>query len=288
MSGKNEKKTALVLSGGGARGAYEAGVWQALTELGIKIDIITGTSVGAINAAMVAQGELDLACSLWKEMETHMVFDVPEGSQPFEYAKEIVFHHGAGTSGLKALMEKYIDEEKVRQSPMEFGITAVSLPNFKPHLLFKEDIPQGKMRDFIMASASAFPAIHSYPIDGTEYIDGGYADVLPMDMALSKNPTHVIAVNLRGIGIIDQEAVMSAPNLVWIETPWDLGLQFIFDIHDLHFIDQLKRQCLISLPKIHFSEDFLLINIIKRRVCSNLIHQLFQTFDLQNLCHCFF
>ena len=109
MSGKNEKKTALVLSGGGARGAYEAGVWQALTELGIRIDIITGTSVGAINAAMVAQGELELACSLWKEMETHMVFDVPEGSQPIEYAREIVFNHGAGTSGLKALMEKYID-----------------------------------------------------------------------------------------------------------------------------------------------------------------------------------
>lgn len=102
MSGKNIKKTALVLSGGGARGAYQAGVWRALDELGIKIDIITGTSVGAINAAMVAQGELDLACSLWKEMETHMVFDVPEGSQPIEYAKEIVFNHGAGTSGLKA------------------------------------------------------------------------------------------------------------------------------------------------------------------------------------------
>ena len=62
MSEKIEKKTALVLSGGGARGAYEAGVWQALTELGVKIDIITGTSVGAINAAMVAQGELELAC----------------------------------------------------------------------------------------------------------------------------------------------------------------------------------------------------------------------------------
>ena len=47
-----KKKTALVLGGGGSRGAYEAGVWQALTELGIEIDIVTGTSVGAINAAL--------------------------------------------------------------------------------------------------------------------------------------------------------------------------------------------------------------------------------------------
>ncbi len=246
MSANGKKKTALVLSGGGARGAYEAGVWQALTELGIEIDIITGTSVGAINAAMIAQGELELACNLWKEMETHMVFDVPEGSQPFDYAREIVFNHGAGTSGLKELMEKYIDEEKVRNSPVDFGITAVSLPDFKAHLLFKEDIPPGRLIDFIMASASAFPAIHSYPIDGTEYIDGGYADVLPIDMALSKGATHVIAVNLRGYGIIDQDAVKAAPNLVWIESPWELGLQFVFDVDNarrllrLGYLDTLK------------------------------------------------
>ena len=50
-----KKKTALVLGGGGSRGAYEAGVWQALTELGIEIDIVTGTSVGAINARSSAR-----------------------------------------------------------------------------------------------------------------------------------------------------------------------------------------------------------------------------------------
>ncbi|MBQ6088299.1 MAG: patatin-like phospholipase family protein, partial [Firmicutes bacterium] len=47
------KKTALVLGGGGSRGAYQIGVWQALKELGIRIDMVYGTSVGAINAAMV-------------------------------------------------------------------------------------------------------------------------------------------------------------------------------------------------------------------------------------------
>lgn len=39
-------KTGLVLGGGGSRGAYEIGVWQALRELGIGIDVVTGTSVG--------------------------------------------------------------------------------------------------------------------------------------------------------------------------------------------------------------------------------------------------
>ena len=80
----NKQKTALVLSGGGSRGAYEAGVWQALTELGVKIDIVTGTSVGAINGAMVVQGELEPTVKLWKEIETHMVFDIPQGTQPID------------------------------------------------------------------------------------------------------------------------------------------------------------------------------------------------------------
>ena len=94
---QKSNKTALVLSGGGSRGAYEAGVWQALSEIGIEIDIVTGASVGSINGAMVCQGDLDSTISLWKEIETHMIFDVPKGSQPLDYAKEIIFNKGAGT-----------------------------------------------------------------------------------------------------------------------------------------------------------------------------------------------
>ncbi len=80
----NRKKTALVLGGGGSRGAYEIGVWQALKALGIRIDMVYGTSVGAINAAMVAQGDIDLTADLWKELETDMVFDMAPDSKPAE------------------------------------------------------------------------------------------------------------------------------------------------------------------------------------------------------------
>ena len=46
---------ALVLSGGGSKGSYQIGVWKALRKLHIKFDIVTGTSVGALNGALVAQ-----------------------------------------------------------------------------------------------------------------------------------------------------------------------------------------------------------------------------------------
>ena len=92
---KNKEKLALVLAGGGARGAYEVGVWQAMAELGMEIDIVTGSSVGSINGAMVCQGDLELSLKMWKEMETHKVFDVEEGFQNFDYAKEIILNISA-------------------------------------------------------------------------------------------------------------------------------------------------------------------------------------------------
>lgn len=127
MNNKKEK-VALVLSGGGSRGAYEAGVWQALTEMGIDIDIVTGASVGAINGAMVCQGDLDLTVKLWKEMETHMIFDMPEGSQAIDYAKEIVANKGAGSTRLRELLNKYVDEDAIRNSKVDYGLVVVERP----------------------------------------------------------------------------------------------------------------------------------------------------------------
>lgn len=269
MKMKKSKRTALVLGGGGSRGAYEAGVWQALSELGIDIDIVTGCSVGAINAAMVVQGDLELTAKLWREMETHMVFDVPEGSQPLEYAREIVFNHGAGTSGLKKLLEEYIDEDLIRRLPMDYGIPVVSLPTFEAHYMFKEDIPHGKLIDYIIASASAFPAIHSYEIDGTDYIDGGYADEIPVGMAMQKGATHVIAVNLKGMGVIKHADLKKAPNLVYIEPKWDLGNILIFDTDNskrilrLGYLDTMKAFGLIDGNYYSFAKGSFDRNTVK-------------------------
>ena len=58
--------TALVLGGGGAHGAYQIGVWQALKEHDINFEIITGTSVGALNGALILQGDMKKAVNLWK------------------------------------------------------------------------------------------------------------------------------------------------------------------------------------------------------------------------------
>lgn len=237
---KKKEKIALVLGGGGARGAYEAGVWQAMTELGMDIDIVTGTSVGSINGAMVCQGDLELTLRMWKELETHMIFDVPEGSQPLDYAKEIVLNKGAGSTRLRELLEEYVDEDRIRNSNIDYGLVTVELKTLKPHFLFREDIKKGQLIDYILASSSAFPAIHAHEIDGVEYIDGGYGDVMPVEMAAKKGATKIVAVRLKAPGI--EKYQFQKPkgiDVTVIEPKWDLGNVLIFDVDNARKIMRL-------------------------------------------------
>ena len=78
MEETDDMKRALVLSGGGSRGAYEIGAWQALAELGVRLHAVYGTSIGAINAALVAQGDLDLAKELWAHITVRQIVATDE------------------------------------------------------------------------------------------------------------------------------------------------------------------------------------------------------------------
>ncbi|MDT1877557.1 patatin-like phospholipase family protein, partial [Acinetobacter baumannii] len=69
----NFKKLGIAFAGGGGKGAYQIGVWNALRELGLdsQIAAIAGTSVGALNGAMMAQGRYELAEHMWRKVEAH-------------------------------------------------------------------------------------------------------------------------------------------------------------------------------------------------------------------------
>ena len=71
------EKLGLVLAGGGGKGAYEIGVWQALRDLGLEQSVaaVSGTSVGALNAALFATGDLERARTVWRDLSpTHIIF----------------------------------------------------------------------------------------------------------------------------------------------------------------------------------------------------------------------
>ncbi len=68
----------LVLQGGGTKGSYHIGVWKALRQLGIEIGAVTGTSIGALNGAFIAQNMFDEALGVWENIKVNDVIDTDE------------------------------------------------------------------------------------------------------------------------------------------------------------------------------------------------------------------
>lgn len=249
------KKTALVLGGGGSKGAYEMGVWKALVEMDIPYHIVCGTSIGAINGAMVAQGSYVEAQRMWDTVETNQVFAVPvQESDPLKdkiiktygtFAKDFV-KGGTDTSPLKSTLESYFDEEKIRNSNIEYGLVTLEKDSLKPWELFVEDIPEGKLVDYVVASASIYPAVRPHTIDGVEFIDGTYHDNIPVSMALRKGAERIIAVDLGAFGKIKHDVLDSIEDLIYIKCYWDLGVSLVFDkthakkIERFGYLDAMK------------------------------------------------
>lgn len=204
-------KRAIVLSGGGGKGAYQIGVWKALRKLHIKYDIITGTSVGALNGAFMVQKDYKNALKVWKNMSFKSVYnkDIKEDLNTKEgkkelvsmYAKGIVIDKGMDVENLENLLLKYLDENKVRKSKIDYGLITFNLTTLKAMTYVKKDIPKGKLKDYMMASATCYPVFKKKEIDKNIYIDGGVYDNLPINLAISMGANQIIAIDLRAIGV---------------------------------------------------------------------------------------
>jgi len=185
-------KRALVLSGGGSKGAYEVGVMLALKKLNIEYQIVTGTSVGALNGLFAVQKDIYQAYNLWKSIGFSTIYNEDlfkkVGGNSFEiykkYAKTIVKDGGIEVSGLESNLNRLFSPSKFYGSKIEYGLVTYNLTKKKPVYLTKKDLPQEKIKDYVIASATCFPAFKPKEIDGDLYIDGGYHDNLPINLAL--------------------------------------------------------------------------------------------------------
>ena len=89
----------------------------------------------------------------------------------------------------------------VRNSRINYGLVTVKFPTLKPLSLSKEEIPKGKLKDYLIASATCFPAFKTKTIDDQKYIDGGYYDNMPVNLAVELGAEEIIAVDLNAIGV---------------------------------------------------------------------------------------
>ena len=206
----------LVLEGGGAKGAYHIGAYRALMEEGIEIQGIAGTSVGALNGAILAQGDYEKAYELWYNMSYSKVINATDEeieklkagklskedlSLVAERIKGVISEGGLDITPLRNLVMEVIDEEKVRNSGKDFGIVTVSLSDLKPLEIYIEDIPNGELREYLLASAY-FPAFKREKIGGKRYVDGGIYNNLPVNLLKNKGYKDLILIRTHGLGYI--------------------------------------------------------------------------------------
>ncbi|HEU25038.1 MAG TPA: patatin-like phospholipase family protein [Mesoaciditoga lauensis] len=194
---------ALVLTGGGARGAYEAGALKAIAQLNLDVKGVYGTSVGALNGVFFCQGETEKLYKMWQTISYSDVMSVKSTSTSPIYlkvARELLTFHLIDIKPLREMVEENIDEEKVRKSGIDFGLVTYDLSKFSPVELYISQIPEGQLADYVLASAN-YPIFQRQKINGQIYIDGGVYNNAPVDMALKKGFKKILLINVSDIPI---------------------------------------------------------------------------------------
>lgn len=225
-----ERKRGLVLAGGGARGSYQIGVYQALTELGWKPEVITGTSVGSLNGALFVLDKLEEAIDLWKGLDIHGVLEVPQSKSPEQVRDFLLDTFRAGGLNLQPLgetIDQYLDEEAMRASPVRYGLVMTEMATLKSLQYSLEEIPRGRLKEYMLASSACFPALRPQKIDGVKYIDGGWRDNMPLELAARLGATELVGVDIDGWGITRPNRTGLTTRI--IHSHWDLGPMFDFD-----------------------------------------------------------
>ena len=227
----------IALEGGGARGAYHIGALKALMENGYKITGAVGTSIGSFNAAMVAQGDFDKLYEYWTNLSSSDLFDIDKGDlqkivnkkidmtlikNVAEYVKVVASNKGMDVTKYKELLEKLIDEDKLRKSKIDFGLATVSLTDKKPVELYKEDIDEGMVASYIMAS-SQLPVFKSEKVQEKVFLDGGFYNNCPVNLLVEKGYKDIIEIRTKAVGVYKKVKKAKDVNIITIEPSGDLG-----------------------------------------------------------------
>lgn len=231
---------AISLCGGGSKGSYELGAWEALNELKISFDIATGTSIGALNSSMLVQGEYKRCEELWKKVSITSIlsngFEIDEVSvrsivkhEDFKpFIKDYIKGYSNIITPFRNLLAEYVIPKKIKESKIRFGVIVTTFPRRKKVSVILSDLEDdAEIIEYLIASASAFPVFPVCKINDKQYIDGGFTDNLPINLAFDMGANHVVAVDLK-MDVHHKEFVKH-PCVDYIYPKWDLGSFLYFN-----------------------------------------------------------
>lgn len=242
----NSKTYAIALEGGGAKGGYEIGVWQALDEAGIKYNAVSGTSVGALNGGLMAMRDLPRAKDAWNNMKLGKVIELDEEQEEnlsrafngdiglddvqrlIPEALEIIKNRGLDVAPLRAWVREVVDAKAIKESDVELYIATVSISDRKALEVKVNDLPEDQICDMLLASAY-HPTFKLEKLGGKFYTDGGFVDTLPLHALVTNGYKDIIAVRIPGIGHNRRFKMPDDVNVTYIATNADLGGVLNFD-----------------------------------------------------------
>jgi NTE family protein len=190
-------KKALIFSGGGARGAFQVGVWKYLQEIHWIPDLICGTSIGAVNAAAIGSGmSVERLIHIWETHNRSAIYRLKALHFLRSALRGKPLKPFLDTAPLRAMLTRHLNIEALRQSPIEIIISAVHLQTGQLHL-YNQDVIE---IDHLMAS-TAMPILFPWQtIGGEPYWDGGVMANSPIFIALERKVEEMIVVLLSPVG----------------------------------------------------------------------------------------
>lgn len=236
----------LALEGGGAKGSYEIGAYIALLELGFKFKMVTGTSIGSLNAALIVQGDHKLAKKVWLSSDSEIIgldkdivdvyknfkLDKNNIKESINEIKKIIKNKGLDVTNYKNIIDKYVNESRVRNSKINYGLVTVRVKDKKPLELTINDIEEGKLTEYILASSYLPIFKMNKIIDNSLYLDGGFSDNLPINLLEKNGCRDIITIRINGLGKIKNK-LNEDTNVIEIKPTKNTGPIIMFDNNDI-------------------------------------------------------
>ncbi|MDO6992683.1 patatin-like phospholipase family protein [Brachyspira innocens] len=193
------KKLGLVLGGGGGLGSYQIGVWKALKEYEVDnmIKAIAGTSVGVLNACLIAQNNYEIAEYIW----TNEIEDKILSKKKIDKNNSFISSNGIfSREGLIEIIDKYLNIDIIVNYQYPIYAAAVNLKKIDVEYFKLNGKTHQEIKEIMMAT-SAIPLLFGRQnINGTDYVDGGVeilnGNNLPLRPLYDENCDEIIVINL--------------------------------------------------------------------------------------------
>ena len=239
----------LVFAGGGGKGAYQIGVWKYLREAGLDRNVcaVSGTSVGALNAALFVTGDLERSEKIWRNMKPELILspasyseeDVlrwlmeseiernlpPVATLAPTITKKIKQSAPFSREGLLHLMREGVDFDAIRNASVPCYATCLRVPKFKVRRFDLREYAAEEAQTILLASSAIPVVFDSVSFRDETYCDGGVpflGDNTPIAPIAALDVKYIIVVNLMQDVLINHKRYPNS-KLIEITPQSDLG-----------------------------------------------------------------